>query len=143
MPKSSKIMGSPNDLEAAFYDAIARGDIEALMALWSDDDDIVCIHPGSSRLIGHAEIRASWEAVFENGGVRMSATQLHASHNLMSAVHSVFEEVRHPGGEQPDLHIIATNVYMKTPRGWRIALHHASVAQGPAPRQAPAGAILH
>jgi ketosteroid isomerase-like protein len=27
--------------------------------------------------------------------------------------------------------LIATNVYAKTPRGWRIVLHHVSIAPGP------------
>ena len=32
-----------------------------LMALWSDDDEIACVHPGGPRVIGHAAIRASFE----------------------------------------------------------------------------------
>jgi ketosteroid isomerase-like protein len=143
MAKPGKIPGNAEDVEAAYYDAIASNDIDALMALWADDDDIVCVHPGATRLIGHEAIRASWVEVFERGGVRLAPTRLHASQNLMTAVHSVVEEVSHPKAEQPDLHIIATNVYLKTPAGWRIVMHHASVAPGPAPASTPAGAVLH
>jgi ketosteroid isomerase-like protein len=143
MAKSAKIPGSAEDVEAVYYDAIAANDIDALMALWADDDEIVCVHPGATRLIGHAAIRASWVEVFERGGVRLAPTRLHASLNMMSAVHSVLEEVRTPGVEQPDLHIVATNVYLKTPAGWRIVMHHASVAPGPAPDETPAGTVLH
>ena len=35
---------SPDDVEAALYEALQRGDIEALMAVWADDDEIVCVH---------------------------------------------------------------------------------------------------
>ena len=71
MAKASKSMGTAVDAESAFYDAIARADINALMALWAEDDEIVCVHPGGGRLAGHAEIRASWEQIFERGGVHI------------------------------------------------------------------------
>ncbi|MBK4733319.1 YybH family protein [Noviherbaspirillum pedocola] len=143
MAKPGKIPGSAEDVEAAYYEAIASNDVDALMALWADDDDIVCVHPGATRLIGHAAIRASWVEVFERGGVRLAPTLLHVNQNMMSAVHSVLEEVRTPGQEPQDLHIVATNVYLKTPVGWRIVMHHASVAPGQAPASAPSGTVLH
>ena len=143
MPAKKQFNGTADDLEVAFYDAISRGDIEALMALWADDDEIVCAHPNAPRLIGHAEIRASWEGIFENGSVHIHTTQLHAFHNLMTAVHSVIETF-HGGVEAAeDVHIIATNVYVKTPKGWRIVTHHASVAAGKAPPDIFKTGVLH
>lgn len=130
MSKSRKQLGTADDVEAGFYDAIARADIEALMSLWADDEEIVCIHPGAPRLVGHGAIRASWEAIFERGGVRIRPVQLHAAQNLMTATHNVIEEVHRPESELQDIHILATNVYMKTPYGWRIVMHHASIASG-------------
>ena len=132
--------GSAAEVEAAFYDALNRADVEALMALWADDDEIVCVHPGGPRLIGHAVIRDSWSAILEHSGLHIEPTQLHETHNLMSSVHTVVEGVTSALGEPA--HIIATNVYVKTPRGWRIVLHHASVAAGPVPVDTPAQ-ILH
>jgi len=139
----SKSMGTAADAEAAFYDAIARADINVLMALWADDDDIVCVHPGGSRLTGHAEIRASWEQVFERGGVHINVSRLHETHNMMTAVHSIVEEVHQAEDRQPDVHVIATNVFLKTAQGWRIVIHHASVAPGRAPSHQPPGTVLH
>ncbi|NBU89623.1 MAG: DUF4440 domain-containing protein, partial [Betaproteobacteria bacterium] len=52
-------MSSPEDIEQQFYEALQQGDIERLMAVWADDDEIVCVHPGGPRVIGHAAIRAS------------------------------------------------------------------------------------
>jgi ketosteroid isomerase-like protein len=72
--------GTPEEAEAAFYAALARADLDALMALWADDEEIVCIHPGAPRLIGHAAIRCT-EAIFERGSVQLHTTQLHATHN--------------------------------------------------------------
>jgi uncharacterized protein (TIGR02246 family) len=143
MPAKKQHNGSADEVEAAFYDAISRGDLEGLMALWAEDEEIVCVHPNSSRLIGHAEIRASWEAIFENGSVHIRTQQLHAMHNLLTAVHSVIEEFHQKDSIAQDVHIIATNVYLKTPHGWRIATHHASVAAGQAPLDSFKTSVLH
>jgi ketosteroid isomerase-like protein len=141
--KAKKHLGSADDIEAAFYDAINRGDVDALMALWADDDEIVCIHPGSLRLIGHAAIRASWAEILKAGGIPIHPAQMHATHNLMTAVHSLIEEIRLPAGERAEVHVHATNVYLKTPAGWRIVAHHASVAPGKAGKDARGTNTLH
>lgn len=145
MPRKKQLAGSPDDTEHAFYDALARADLEALMALWADDEEVVCIHPGAPRLVGHAAIRASWQAIFEQGGVHIYPVQLHVMQNLMSATHSVLEQLRTdmPDTAQQDLHIVATNVYVKTTLGWRIAVHHASVAPGKAPLEDRSSTTLH
>jgi len=146
MPKkSTKHSGSAEDTEHAFYDAIARADLEALMALWADDEEIACIHPGAPRLQGHAAIRESWEAIFERGAVHIQPRNLHTSHNMLCAVHNLIEEIKIPAeaGWQ-EAHILATNVYLKTPQGWRIVLHHASVAPGkPVMDKPSAASLLH
>ncbi len=143
MSAKTQMNGSADELELAFYDAISRGDLDGMMALWAEDEEIVCVHPNSPRLIGHAEIRASWETIFENGSVHIHTTQLHAVHNLLTAVHSVIETFHSANEPAQDVHIIATNVYIKTPRGWRIATHHASVAAGKAPLELFKTSILH
>jgi ketosteroid isomerase-like protein len=140
MKKQKQLNGSAAEVEAAFYDAMNRADVEALMALWAEDDEIVCVHPGGPRLIGHAAIRASWSAILEHGGLHILPSQLHETHNLMSSVHTVIEGTTAASGEPA--HLVATNVYAKTPRGWRIVLHHVSVAPGAVPVDTPAQ-ILH
>ena len=134
-----QLNGSAAETESAFYDALNRADLDALMALWADDDEIVCVHPGGPRLIGHAAIRTSWAAILEHGGLHIVPSQLHETHNLMSSVHTLVEGTT-AGGETA--HLVATNVYVKTPRGWRIVLHHVSVAPGPVPSDSHSQ-ILH
>ncbi len=146
MAKHRKLLGTAEDIEAAFYDAIGRADLDALMALWAEDEDILCIHPGAARLVGHAAIRASWEAIFERGGVAIRPRQLLVTQNLMTAVHNIVEEVNQANpadSDHQELHILATNVYLKTPQGWRIAVHHASVAPGAIATEHSAGSMLH
>ncbi|MYM29885.1 Ketosteroid isomerase homolog [Duganella sacchari] len=140
MPAKKEHNGSAAETEAAFYDALNRADLEALMALWADDDEIVCVHPGGQRLIGHAAIRASWAAILEHGGLHILPSQLHETHTLMSSVHTVVEGST--AGTSDPAHLLATNVYAKTPKGWRIVLHHVSVAPGAAPVDTRAQ-ILH
>jgi ketosteroid isomerase-like protein len=142
MKKVKQLNGSAAEVEAAFYEALNRADVEALMALWAEDEEISCIHPGGPRLHGHAAIQASWEAILERGGLQIRPSQLHETHNLMSSVHTVIEGVTATGTAEP-AHLVATNVYMKTPRGWRMVLHHVSVAPGPVPAGHHAGSSLH
>lgn len=137
------IRSSADETQAAFYDAISRSDIDSLMALWAEDEEIVCIHPGSSRLVGHASIRASFESIFDRGVVQIRPVQLHVIRNMLTEVHSIIEAVQRNPEMTPDIHILCTNVYIKTPRGWRIASHHASVAPGPAPSELFRVSMLH
>ncbi len=143
MPRAKLMQGSPDEIEAAYYDALAKADLEALMALWADDEEIVCIHPGAGRLIGHVAIRNAWEEILAHGGLHIQPRQLHVAHTITTAIHSVIEEIHHADNARPDVHVIATNVYMKTTHGWRIVTHHASVAPGPAPSEPIAETMLH
>jgi ketosteroid isomerase-like protein len=143
MPHVRFMHGSAEETETAFYDAMSRADIEAMMALWADDDEIVCIHPNAPRLHGHAAIRAAFDTLFEHGSVHIRTRQLHVTHNLSTSIHNLVEELRQTGNPKREMHILATNIYIKTPRGWRIVLHHASVAPGPAPEEVVSSAMLH
>lgn len=143
MVKTSRQLETPEETEAAFYEAISRADIDAVMALWADEDDIVCIHPGAPRLVGHAAIRAAWESIFEQGGVHIRPVQLHVTQNMLTSVHSIIEEVHRTTSRQRDIHILATNVYVKTPLGWRIVTHHASVVPGEVPPDMSTTTLLH
>lgn len=93
MPKTktqAAIMGgSADDVEAAFYEALQTGDIEKLMACWSDDDEIVCVHPGGPRVVGSGAIRATFDVIFANGSIRAWPEQVRRIEGLASVVHNV------------------------------------------------------
>ena len=119
--------GSADDTEAAFYEALQNADIEKLMACWADEDDIVCIHPGGARLLGAGSIRAAFDAMFAHGSIQAKAEKVHRVEALGSSVHSVLERIEVLTEEGPrHAYVIATNVYQKTPQGWRMVAHHAS-----------------
>lgn len=120
--------GSPDEVEAAFYEGLRSGNVDQLMACWADEDDIACIHPGGVRLMGAAAIRAAFEAMFANGGaVPVTAEQTRRIESVASAVHHVLERVDllTPQGAAQG-YVLATNVYQQTTQGWRLVVHHAS-----------------
>ena len=118
---------SADDIEIALYEAMRRGDLDGLMALWSDDDEICCIHPGGKRLVGASAIRASFEAIFGNGAIDAEPHRVRRVESHSSAVHSVLERIRVRSAEGEQFAwVIATNVYVKSTDGWRLVAHHAS-----------------
>jgi ketosteroid isomerase-like protein len=125
---------TPQDAEAAFYEALARADLEAMMEVWSEDEEVSCIHPGGQRLSGFAQVRETWAHIFKSD----QRLQVHLSDQvvvagLLFAVHSLHENilVRSGRGEGTRSLVIATNVYQRSGDGWRMLLHHGS--PGPAP----------
>jgi len=139
------LAGTVDELEAAFYDALHKGDLERVMACWADEDEIVCVHPGRARLLGAVAIRAAYAAMFERGGLQVRPVQVVRVQALASSVHSVLEQLRIalPDGVR-DAVVQATNVYQKTPKGWRLVAHHASAAElQDLPVPAPAAHMLH
>lgn len=131
MPKAklqaATVGGTADETEAAFYEALQSGDIDKLMACWADEDDVVCVHPGGPRVVGVAMVRAGFEAIFSQGGIRARPEQVRKVESLASAVHSLVEriEVIAPEGLR-EAFTVATNVYHKTAQGWRMVAHHAS-----------------
>lgn len=119
--------GTADETEANFYEALQTGDIERLMACWADEDDVICIHPGSPRLVGLGAVRVAFDAVLSNGGVRIQVEALRKIESMTSAVHSVRERIDILTSEGAvDAYAIATNVYHKTAQGWRMVAHHVS-----------------
>jgi ketosteroid isomerase-like protein len=121
------IFTSPQEAEAAFYEALEAGDLEAMMAVWSEDDEIVCVHPGGGRLTGYATVREAWRRIFEGGGrLKVQLLALSTVHGPFAAVHSVVEQIGVVGEKHLAAPVVATNVYTRGALGWRMIVHHAS-----------------
>jgi ketosteroid isomerase-like protein len=139
-----RIFPTPQDAEAAFYEALERADLDLMMSVWSEDEEIVCIHPGGPRLAGQDQVRDSWRQIFAGGTrARLHVTQLVAISGSMVAVHSVQENFSMPGEAKPLQAVVATNVYLRTPAGWRMVAHHGSPAPGAAEPAPEPPKILH
>lgn len=123
------LYSSSMECEQAFYEALEAADADAVVELWLNDDDVCCIHPGGARLLGLAAVMGSWRTILSNGPVNIRAVSSQALETPTMAVHNVVEEVMlTQGARQKLVHVVATNVYLKTPAGWKMVLHHASPA---------------
>jgi uncharacterized protein (TIGR02246 family) len=143
--RAAVLNASPEDAEAQFYDALRDGDLERVMAVWADDDDVVCVHPGGARVVGPQAVRAAFEAVFANGNIVVHPEHVKRVQTMGSAVHSVLErvDVVTVDGLRTGW-IVATNVYVKTSQGWRMVAHHASPgAPDEIPEIADTPSVLH
>ena len=144
-PKPMAPLASPDEIEQQFYEALQRGDIERLMAVWSDDEDISCVHPGGPRVVGAAAIRATFDAMFAHGTIDARPEKVRRLQTHSCAVHSVLEQVRVMTAEGPQsAWVVATNVYVKGAQGWRLVAHHASPGSPHEVQEiAEAASVLH
>jgi ketosteroid isomerase-like protein len=150
-----KIFPTAADCELAFYDAFERGDLKLMMAIWSDEPDTICVHPQGPRLAGFSAIRDSFAEIFSHsptvGKLRIKVGELRKHQGQTLAIHSVYESFiadPPPASTSSEVvaaaPILATNVYMLTPRGWRMIVHHASLSpQGTVAEEQGVSRILH
>ena len=125
----SDILTTPDDAEEIFYDAIARADLDALMNVWADDEEIVCIHPTGQCLTGPLAIRESWQGILANNPhltVRIRRNVCWAG--VLLAVHNVVETLFLGNEPTPHGPMLSTNVFQRGANGWRLLSRHASAA---------------
>lgn len=125
--QAAALLSSPEDTEAQFYEALQQADLSRLMAIWAEDEEISCVHPGGPRVVGMGAIRAAFEVVFTQGAIAVTPERVRRIHTGETAIHQVLERVIVEGADgQQSAWVIATNVYLKTAFGWRMVVHHAS-----------------
>jgi SnoaL-like protein len=112
---------------AAFYAALATGDVAALGLLWADDDGISCIHPGWPAIVGRAAVIGSWREILKNPDQPQIAC--HDPHPLMSGDggdggHVICVEI--VGGAP----LAASNHFRLMGGTWRLVHHQSSPIAG-------------
>ena len=130
---SGKIFPTAQDAENAFYEALERCDLEGMMAVWAEDEDIVCVHPAGRA--PHRPGRGARElgAMFAAGPrARVTIAQQVAISGMMLAVHSVHENFSVEGE--------ARRSRAADRRHQRLPAHRRGLAHDRAPRLAGAGA---
>ncbi|MBI5256678.1 MAG: nuclear transport factor 2 family protein [Burkholderiales bacterium] len=144
-PQTAHLMATPDEVETQFYEALREGNLERLMALWSDDDEIVCVHPGGPRMVGPGAVRAAFEAMFATGRINAHPEQVHRVQLIDAAMHNLVERIEIATAEGlRTAFVVATNVYHRTTQGWRIVAHHASPGSAGEPVQiTEAPSVLH
>ena len=127
-PNRPTLFASPEDVENAFYDALQQGDANALMATWSEDEELVCIHPTGVQLIGLDPIRDSWRSIFGATKLRVEATMVAHWHGMLLAIHHLVETLYVGDDTNPHGPLHVTHVYSRGAHGWRLVSRHASGA---------------
>jgi hypothetical protein len=140
----TKNFATPQDAEKAFYRAFEHADLVEMMAVWGEEEDILCIHPAGGRHTGLVEVRESWRQIFSQGPrLRFQLEGSRIFSGRMLSVHSVYERITIAGDPRPVDPVLSTNIYLLTNRGWRMLVHHASpLAPEAAPRETPPS-VLH
>ncbi|MER7173778.1 nuclear transport factor 2 family protein [Streptomyces mesophilus] len=137
-------MTSRVDLEAvekantAFYEAMERGDFEALSDLWLTGDEgegVSCVHPGWPVLTGRGEVLRSYALIMANTEyIQFFLTDLkiavHGDTALVTCTENILSGA--PSEEAGELGplvgqlVVASNLFRRTPSGWQLWSHHAS-----------------
>ncbi len=123
----------------AFYRSIESADLDLLEAVVLDGaaaDAVTSVHPGWPMLRGRGEVMRSFAAVMAGTPyIQFILTDVHVhtvgdvavltcSENILTGVERESDgstELGFAGGQ-----VVATNVFRRTPTGWRLWVHHAS-----------------
>ena len=132
------LFATPQDAEAAFYEALQRADLDAMMEVWAEDEEVSCIHPGGARLSGIEQVRENWAQIFKSGQrLQVQLSDLLIVSGAMFSLHSLHENILVLGGQGEGARriVVTTNAYLRADGGWRMVLHHASHSPAPVVRR--------
>lgn len=120
---------TPQEAEQAFYQALRQADLSLMMRVWADDEEVVCIHPGGMRTVGHDALKSAWHQIFTNGPVAVQPIRPMVMTTVMSSVHVLIEQITVSTAQgEKSAHCYTTNIFHKGRTGWKMVLHHASHA---------------
>jgi ketosteroid isomerase-like protein len=119
-----------HDANHRFYRAMETRDLAAMEALWLHAPFTHCVHPGREALVGWKAIRESWARLFTNTGwLRVTPTTLRVEVLGEIAILTCTENISSKSHDEVGLSVTAaTNIFLRTPEGWRLFHHHASPA---------------
>jgi len=115
-----------------FYRAFESLDIRQMESVWATDVPVKCVHPGWELRSGWPEVRDSWVLVFNHTtGIRFNVTDVDIVVNGDLAWVTCTENVSMINdGETQQSRILATNLFLRRPKGWMMVFHHASPVFG-------------
>jgi ketosteroid isomerase-like protein len=118
----------------ALYEAMERGDFEAISGMWLDGG-ISCVHPGWPVLRGRSEVLRSYALIMANTDyIQFFLTDVEVSVEGDTALVTCTENILSGGPAEEDgalgplvgQLVVATNVFRRTPDGWKLWSHHGS-----------------
>lgn len=136
---------TPEEAEAAFYQAMELSDLDAMMQVWAQSEDIVFVPPGGPRFKGTTEVREVWRQILSSGSrLRIRTSAQVKAHAPELAVHSSMEYVTIDTENSAPPVIVSTSVYIyEAERGWRLLSQHSSpTPQEKEPRKEVAPSVV-
>ncbi|MET9339411.1 nuclear transport factor 2 family protein [Nonomuraea sp. NPDC003804] len=118
----------------AFYTAIEDADLDKMTEIWAEDTadgQVSCVHPGWSMLSGRAEVLRSWALIMANTTyIQFVLTDVQTTVLGDVAILTCVENILTAGEEGEASFaagkVVASNVYVRSGRGWRLWMHHGS-----------------
>ncbi|MFD4275791.1 nuclear transport factor 2 family protein [Streptomyces cyaneofuscatus] len=121
----------------AFYEALERGDHEVLAGLWLPGEDLTvsCVHPGWPVLTGRGDVLRSYALIMANTEyIQFFLTDVNVAMTGDTALVTCTENILSGGpaeegnalGPLVGQLVVATNVFRRTPEGWKLWSHHGS-----------------
>ena len=96
-----------------------------------DPDQLVCVHPGWPMLRGRAAVLRSWSAVMAGTDyIQFFLTDVQVAVHGDTAVVTCTENVLTSADVGDNATVVATNVFVRRPDGWRLQVHHGSPVLG-------------
>ncbi len=130
---------TPQDVEDAFYDALDESSLEAMMSVWEDSNDVICMVPLAPARIGFEDVRQGWQPLMRSGvKIDVEVRHLHWTEMGDLAIHLVEERITVPGQNQKQVPMYATNIYRRGEAGWRM-IAHQNAPTPPPPGMMPPG----
>jgi ketosteroid isomerase-like protein len=122
---------TPQDAEDAYYDAIEEKNLEALMAVWEDSEEVLCLLPMMAVQSGKDRIRKLWEPLMKDElSLDLQTRHLAWIKTPDLAIHLIEELLQSPGQTEPQ-GVYATNIFRRTSEGWRLLMHQNSPTPPP------------
>ena len=152
----------PSDAEAvaaanaALYEALERGDLDAVAERWLEEGDISVVHPGWPVISGRSEVLRSYALIMANTEyIQYFLTDVQVSVAGDTALVTCTENILSGGPAEADGSagplvgglVVATNLFRRTPgNAWKLWSHHGSPvlvereeAAGPEEGEGPGG----
>lgn len=116
------------EANAGFYRAFETLDIAEMDRVWAHGDHVRCVHPGWPLLCGWDAVRSSWRRIFDSTAemrFSLSDVTVNVAGDLawVTCTENILSEV---GDRVSVTTLHATNLFERTPAGWRLVHHHAS-----------------
>jgi ketosteroid isomerase-like protein len=118
----------------ALYEALESADVDRMASVWDDVEPaaLVCVHPGWPMLRGRAHVLRWFSAILANTPyslffltyVLVAVTGYTA---VVTCTENILTAVSQEGSSGE---VVATNVFVRRPDGWRLQVHHGSPVLG-------------